>query len=195
MSALQNNRRLPIVYGSLEHPVEDARLPKTMPHWFREFGITFDAGTGHGYARRRELKIGCGEPLRRFRALPNLGLLQICDGYFDRWANSVGAEVPLPKSRIEFVAAMQILLAEAKLAKIDPAEEIDRLSGNIAEIEKDIAKLHAENADLAYNVRFFGRTSRWIRVLWKRYQWDLKNLEQILRRKKGYLKYQKTRLS
>jgi hypothetical protein len=193
MSKLQNNRNIPVVYGSREVPNEDARLPKSMTHWFREFGITFDRHAGTGYGVRKSLKIGCGEPVRHFRALPHLGLLQVCDGYFDRWANSVGAETALPKSRAEFVAAIEWLLAEAVLAKIDPAVETENLTKRIERVEADIAEERLENSDLEYHVRVYGFTSKWVRNLWRRYQWRLGYSYRELTRLKGYLKYQQSR--
>jgi hypothetical protein len=165
MSNVQNNLRLPVRYGSRESIDETARLPKTMAHWFRDYGVVFDVKSGTGYGVRRTMKAGCGSPVRYFRALPHLGLLQICDGYFDRWANSIGAETSLPKTRAEFVAAM----------------------------EREIAELQDENLDLEAHVLYFGRSERWIKKLWSRYQWRLSFLRAKRQYIVGNLKFQRMR--
>jgi hypothetical protein len=195
MSNLQNNLSRPVCYGSREVVDEEARLPKTMVHWFREFGVTFDPAGGTGYAVRKELKIGCGSPVRRFRALPHLGLLQICDGFFDRWANSVGAETALPKSRSEFVVAMGILLESAKLYKVDAEEQIASLEEQLSSVETEIDEVRSENRDLEAHVRYFGLSDRLIRRLWKRYQWQISYLRSKRGRIKSELKFQQLRHS
>lgn len=194
MSNLQNNLRIQVRYGSRDAVDEEARLPKTMVHWFREYGVAFDPHSGTGYGVRRTLKTGCGSPVRYFRALPHLGLLQICDGYFDRWANSVGAETLLPKSRAEFVAAMEFLLASAELAKIDPETEIVSLEEDLSSVEREIAELQVENLDLAAHVQYFGRSERWIKKLWSRYQWQLSSLRSNRQHIANHLKFQRMRL-
>lgn len=45
---------------------------------------------------------------RRYR-VTDRGTFQICDGNFDRWANSVGAEVPIPRNEKEFDQALKSL--------------------------------------------------------------------------------------
>ncbi len=50
-------------------------------------------------------------PGRRFRVLPHLDRMDICDGAFDRWANSGGASVHLPLSPAEATAALATLRA------------------------------------------------------------------------------------
>lgn len=194
MSNLQNNLRIQVRYGSRDAVDEDARLPKTMAHWFREYGVAFDPHSGTGYGVRRTLKTGCGSPVRYFRALPHLGLLQICDGYFDRWANSVGAETSLPKSRAEFVAAMEFLLASAELAKIDPEVKIGSLEEDLSTVEREIAEFQDENSDLEAHILYFGRSERWIKKLWKSYQWRLSSLRSKRQYIAGNLKFQRLRL-
>jgi hypothetical protein len=194
MSKLQNNLRLPVQYGSRELVDEEARLPKTMAHWFRDYGVAFNAEIGTGRGVRRTLKVGCAGPVRYFRALPHCGLLQICDGYFDRWANSVGAETQLPKTRAEFVAAMEFLLASAELANVDPAKEISSLENDLAAADREIEELQSENRDLDIHVRYFGRSAPWIRNLWRRYQRRLSSLRSLRQRISRKLKFQRMRL-
>ncbi len=184
MSCLQNNLRTEPRYGSRDSVDENARLPKTMPHWFREHGIKFDANIGAGYGTRTNHRLGCGSPVRHFRALPHLGVLQICDGYFDRWANSVGAETALPKTRAEFTVAIKYLLSVAKIADIDPEKEIASLVDDLRAVNDEIAELQLNNADLAAHVRYFGRSKRWIGRLWKRHL-----------RKMAYLRSRRVRIA
>ncbi len=132
-----------VVYGTRDVPLESAALPKQIKHWFAEFGIRFDPASGTGYGRRRSLTEGCSERYRHFRALPHCGILQICDGDLDRWANSVGAEVELPKTRRDFRRAMARLLAEAKLCRVPmsdrirhAAELVDRRDSNLTALEE-----------------------------------------------------------
>ena len=173
MSRVQNNLRINLLYGSRANIDEGARLPKTMPHWFSDYGINFELDSGTGYGRRKNLLQGCGSPVRYFRALPHLGLLQICDGYFDRWANSVGAETTLPKTRAEFKVALDYLLSVGKIAPIDPEKEIASLVENLDFIDVRIEETQLNHADLEAHVRHFGRSKRWIARLWTRYQREL----------------------
>ena len=80
----------------------DPRLPKQFTHWAKEFGFV---RSGFRKSRRtfsyenrrtgRRLRVNCHAEL------------QVCDGDFDRWANSVGGSTSMPKSQREFRAAMR----------------------------------------------------------------------------------------
>ena len=109
----------------------NARVPKSFRYWFRlarikqwrEFGLHRREMTKYhhlvGYSRAPRFAAGTVDGRRHFRVLPHCDLMEICDGNFDRWANSVGAEVPMPKTEAEFHAAIETLLREsaAKVAE------------------------------------------------------------------------------
>lgn len=94
--------------------------PKQMRHWMEANGFRLLR-----YKKRnwRECPIAITrkprfceetvEPHRLIRVLPHLGLMQICDGNFDRWANSVGAEIEMPKTKAQFETALGLLIEEA----------------------------------------------------------------------------------
>jgi len=102
------------------------RLPRSMRHWFERVGIYQSKAyglhrtwrRGHGYliaaTRKARFVEGTRDRVRHFRVLPQSDLMQICDGYFDRWANSVGASVPVPQTEVEFKAALETLLRESE---------------------------------------------------------------------------------
>jgi hypothetical protein len=77
-------------------------LPKQLSHWLSEYGFVRDGWKkSRGGASFKNPKTG-----RRMR-INMFYQLQICDGDFDRWANSVGHSVDLPRYQHEFRAAME----------------------------------------------------------------------------------------
>lgn len=105
---------------------ETKRLPRSMRHWFEKAGIYQDKAyglhrrwrRGQGYliagTNKRRFIEGTRDGVRHFRVLAHCDLMQICDGYFDRWANSVGASVPVPQTEAEFVVSLETLLRESE---------------------------------------------------------------------------------
>ena len=69
------------------------RLPSHIRCWLKELGWKMPRERSYGaYAERR------GRYLRiLFAPQPAIRLIQICDGDFDRWANSVGAQIGIPQ--------------------------------------------------------------------------------------------------
>ena len=97
------------------------QLPKSMRHWFERAGIYQWKQHGshrswrrdrfiYGSSRSKRLIEGTRDGRRNFRVYPHLDLMYICDGYFDRWANSTAATVPMPRTQAEFDAAIERLL-------------------------------------------------------------------------------------
>jgi hypothetical protein len=154
----------PVIYGTRDEPREDATFPKQLKHWFAEFGIHFEPSYGVGYGYRRALTDGCAGRVRHFRALARCGLLQICDGYMDRWANSVGAEVEMPRNQAEFRAAMANLLASAELCKTP----VSSLIANAAE------KIQRRDRDLEFLEERYGHIVDWVRRYGPYYRSDRK---------------------
>lgn len=100
-------------------------LPKQMRHWFERSGIYQSRTFGlHRAWRRHEcifgrsskpaFTAGTRDGVRYFRVLPHLDRMDICDGYFDRWANSLAASVPMPKTEAEFRVALVSLVKKAR---------------------------------------------------------------------------------
>lgn len=101
---------------------DDSRvMPKSMRHWMEKAGIRLDHHRGWhrrwrtdgcfiGESRKPRFVMRTAEKRRVFRVLPHVELMQICDGYFDRWANSVGASVRMPRTQTEFDQAIERLI-------------------------------------------------------------------------------------
>ena len=111
------------------------KIPKQMRHWFNRAGIYQPKNYGgyRGWYRNNFLfaetkkkvftdKTRDGE--RNFRVLPHLDRMDICDGYFDRWANSTGASVPMPKTEAEFKQALITLVQLSKMRVLETHETI-----------------------------------------------------------------------
>lgn len=143
-------------FGRWVSEVDEPRLPKQIEHWFELFGVKFDARYGTGYSTRKTNLVGCAKPYRHFRVLRHLGIMQICDGYFDRWANSVGAEVTIPKTEAEFRQAMATLLATAKLEKVEREVLISDAAQRISWADRDIQNAEEWYGDIAKWVRHHG---------------------------------------
>lgn len=81
--------------------------PKSLKHWFEQSGFRMT----YIYRKWRQYPMGYSKKLdRHIRVLPHLNVMQICDGNFDRWANSVGGEIAMPTTHQEFKNALRILL-------------------------------------------------------------------------------------
>jgi hypothetical protein len=110
-------------------------LPDGMRHWFERAGIYQSKRYGlhrrwrtyrhiHGTSRKARFAAGTMEGSREFRVLPHLDRMDICDGNFDRWANSTAASVPMPRTQAEFEAALVELVerSAARLCRVDTQE-------------------------------------------------------------------------
>ncbi len=101
---------------------EDRPIPLAMRHWFEKAGIYPAKGGGglhrrwrrynylDGRSRKKHFTAGTRDGFRHFRVLPHLDRMDICDGDFDRWANSLAASVQMPKTEAEFNEALDTLL-------------------------------------------------------------------------------------
>jgi hypothetical protein len=101
----------------------DARPPKSLRHWAERAGFHMPKGYHRSWRRRgyfwaRSTKsthiADCMSPKRFIRVLPHLDRMDICDGFFDRWANSMGASVRMPLTEAEFQAAIKTLLSKSR---------------------------------------------------------------------------------
>jgi hypothetical protein len=97
--------------GERNVSIEDARIfskdfLSRLRHWMKAEGYKFRWDRRYGFVsvRRRDL------PGRQFRILLHLDLFQICDGNFDRWANSTGAQVRIPRTRDELRMSLPLLV-------------------------------------------------------------------------------------
>jgi len=99
----------------------DRPIPAGMRHWFEQAGIYQPKDFGlhrrwrthghiHGSTRKARFAAGSMSGRREFRVLPHLDRMDICDGNMDRWANSRGASVPMPRTQAEFEAALAELV-------------------------------------------------------------------------------------
>lgn len=102
----------------------DRPIPKSTRHWAGKAGIYLNhirynknwRGLGYFYAssRRTAYIKDCVSDRRYFRVLPHINRMDICDGFFDRWANSLGASVPMPTTEAEFMTAVETLLKKSR---------------------------------------------------------------------------------
>ncbi|UTU07983.1 hypothetical protein CcrC1_gp297 [Caulobacter phage C1] len=111
---------------------ENRKAPKQLRHWAQRHGLYLTRFKKHGWrdypilkTRKSRFTVGCRDPERHIRVLPHLGRMDICDGYMDRWANSLAASVPMPLTQAEFDGAIGELLAKARkrVAETHPAPE------------------------------------------------------------------------
>jgi hypothetical protein len=167
----------PVIYGTRDEPREDATFPKQLKHWFAEFGIHFDQRYGVGYGYRRALTEGCAGRMRHFRALARCGLLQICNGDMDRWANSVGAEMEMPRTQAEFRLAMSKLLSSAELCKTPIFTLIESAAEAVARQDSKLQFLEERYGHIVDWVRCYGPCYRSDRKVMHRYTHMRKNAE------------------
>jgi hypothetical protein len=173
-------------------PDQAARLPRNFAHWCRASGLTVvvaDGGMVLARSRRKAHVAGCPTPVRHFRALAHIGVFQVCDGYFDRWANSVGAEVPLPASRAEFDAALARLLAGAEINKTTPAEEAENVRRDLEWLERDLAELEEEYGEVVAWAARHGRHGKYVRDSVRAYRREFSRLIARRRRKNRHLRH------
>lgn len=94
---------------------EEKRLPKQFGHWARRARFSFVRFGKHqfpdNFYGKSKLRAYRKKPeeTRRLRALTHKGWMQICDGNFDRWANSSGAKCRLPATQAEFDRCLAFL--------------------------------------------------------------------------------------
>lgn len=96
---------------------KEVKLPRNIRHWAKSRGLVIveDHFPGGFYMRskKKEFIKGTNESQRYFRILGHINYFQICDGSFDRWANSVGYTLPIPMTRKEFDKALDELVTKA----------------------------------------------------------------------------------
>lgn len=106
---------------TLETEVDETRrAPKQLRHWAQQHGLylnRFRKSSWRGYpmfyTSKARFVAGTRDDRRYIRVLPHLNRMDICDGYFDRWANSMGASVPMPQTKDEFNDAVATLLKKS----------------------------------------------------------------------------------
>ena len=93
---------------------EMLELPKQWRHWCRK------AGLRPTYGGRRHYDWSYLKGRGRFWRLNCHGMFQCGDTYaeFDRWALCKIAELPCPKSELQFIDAVRALLANQRAAAI-----------------------------------------------------------------------------
>lgn len=186
---LVNIKKVAPLYGSCDSEIENPTLPKTMTHWFSEFGIYFDPESGVGWTHKRSFTAQCLNFTRKFRVLPHIGVMQICDGNFDRWANSVGAEVPLPKTRAEFCAAIEILNSSAVLNEFPVESEISSLKEQIDRVNEKIKNHFLDESWFYSACSKFGVHGKRVRRYFNVIRWRLEEMYARRRELKSELKF------
>jgi hypothetical protein len=92
-----------------EYQSEAQPMPPSLREWMEAEGISVDSYNDPVYLSGRSRLHRWGEK-RNFRILPHLNRMDICDGDYDRWANSMGASVPMPKTKQQLGTALKELL-------------------------------------------------------------------------------------
>lgn len=106
---------------TIQTVIDESRLaPKQMRHWAEKLGLYLVNSRDR---RWRQYPIfesakpyhirGCRDRTRVFRVLPHLDRMDINDGFMDRWANSMAASVVMPKTEVQFKAAVTSLIRKA----------------------------------------------------------------------------------
>lgn len=94
------------------------RLPKQLKYWLRQDGWLISKKTyGNNYllatSKKKKYIWACNDKTRHLRVLSHTGVIEICDGFFDRWANSGGLTLPIPRNKKEFDETMNRMAEEA----------------------------------------------------------------------------------
>lgn len=149
------------IYGTPDHERHDALLPKCFFNWCAVAGFRMElvGTTGYGRSRLSVNRKGCLDPVRRLRAMPHIGIMQICDGSFDRWANSVGGQVALPKTKEEFAVAIKYLLENAQVCAFDVDETLKGLRRDLNNADQHLQVFNNEYADVFGYVEAHGMPS------------------------------------
>jgi hypothetical protein len=98
-----------------------ARFPKSIRHWVEQAGFRVVTGRWwrrHGCLMARSTRPdhirGCRDRKRYIRITPHVNRIDICDGFFDRWANSTGAFAEMPTTKAQFDATLEMLLKKSR---------------------------------------------------------------------------------
>lgn len=144
------------------------KLPRNIRHWAKARGLVissdyFNDGALYMHSSKREFTKGIVDDRRHFRILGHVNYFQICDGDFDRWANSVGTTLPIPMTRVEFDAAIDELVANAEV----PELTVERINGEASRVikraEDGIANLEERFGYIVEWANRNGRHGKWVR--------------------------------
>lgn len=174
-----------------------AKLPKQFKHWCEKAGIYIDywsndSAHAHMSTRRAQYLKGCLHHERYFRVLGLPGLIEVCDGNMDRWANSVSLQMPIPMTEKEFGETIALLTTPRALDMESIEREREYRNENIRRATDELIELEKENEGIISWVRKWGQPrSKYFqreRRYMKRYLWSRRRLEKELNRQRLVLK-------
>lgn len=106
LGLLSSNRGVSITGHIISNYPPDPVLPKQLGHWARSCGLRPSFKN-----KQRNLRDGYWTDGKYFYRINNVPSLQISHPVedFDRWANSTFTELPMPKSKKDFIASISVL--------------------------------------------------------------------------------------
>lgn len=151
------------------------KLPRNIRHWATSRGLVingdyFKDGSLYMHSERLEFTRGILDSRRHFRILGHLNYFQICDGDFDRWANSVGKILPIPMKRDDFDATLDKLVATAETRELTEERINEDADRHIRWALNEIERLHDRFGDVVAWANANGRHGKWVRGWVHRYQ-------------------------
>ena len=152
---------------------KEVKLPRNIRHWARSRGLVVSYAEGDSiYLRseRKEFTNGIVDRSRHFRILGHINYFQICDGDFDRWANSVGRTLPVPMTRAEFDATLDELVATAELRDLSEDRINEDADRQISWALNAIEALEDRYGGVVAWANTYGRHGKWVRRWVNRYQ-------------------------
>lgn len=148
------------------------KLPKNIRYWAQQRGFVIeycDESCVYMRTSCREYTKGALSSVRQFRILARLNEFQICDGNHDRWANSLGAIVPVPRTREEFDDALK-RLRNAPLDKLSE-EKIEAIySRDLDQFSSRIDSLEDRYGELYRFAKRYGRYNNYLRFVVRYYE-------------------------
>lgn len=152
---------------------KEVKLPRNICHWARSRGLVVsyvEGGTIGLRSERKEFTSGIVDRSRHFRILGHINYFQICDGDFDRWANSVGRTLPIPMTRAEFDAALDELVATAELRELSEDRVNEDADRQIRWALDGAAALERRYGGVVAWAKTYGRHGKWVRRWVNRYE-------------------------
>ena len=154
---------------------KEVKLPRNIRHWAKARGLIVDGdyfkdGGLYMHSRRKEFTRGILDGSRHFRILGHVNFFQICDGDFDRWANSVGRTLPVPMTRAEFDAALDELVETAEHRELSEQRINEDADRRVRWALNAIEALEERYGDVVAWANVYGRHGKWVRRSVNRYQ-------------------------
>lgn len=175
------------------------KLPRNIRHWAKSRGLAivsdhFPDGI-YMRSKRKEFINGTNDRYRYFRILGHINYFQICDGSFDRWANSVGYTLPIPTTREEFDKALDELVAKAKVHVFDEEAVSDDCERRVRWANEHLQFFEERWGWLLAWANKHGRHGRFVRAIVRRHKAEIVKRNSIIRSETRHRDYKLAELA